>query len=63
MYGIEVLENDFIPLVENIYRDCSDMIDIDNDEKLMIYEVNSFEIHHLLQLYENEQELKYVTFI
>ena len=66
-HGIDVIENDFIPLVQKIHQDCVDLKDIENDEKLMIYEVNAFDLDHMLDWYveqnENERNLEYLTFI
>jgi hypothetical protein len=66
-HGIDVIENDFIPLVQKIHQDCINLKDIQNDEILMIYEVNAFDLDHMLDWYveqnENERKLEYVTFI
>ena len=66
-HGINVIENEFIPLVQNIHQDCLDQRDIENDEKLMIYEVNAFDLDHMLDWYvkqnDNEKILEYVSFI
>ena len=66
-HGIDVIENDFIPLVQKIQQDCVDLKDIENDEKLMIYELNTFDLDHMLDWYveqnENERNLEYVNFI
>ena len=66
-HGIDVIENDFIPLVQKIHQDCVDQRDIENDEKLMIYEVNAFDLDHMLDWYveqnEDERNLEYVSFI
>ena len=66
-HGIHVIENEFIPLVQNIHQDCLDQRDIENDEKLMIYEVNAFDLDHMLDWYveqnEDERHLEYVSFI
>ena len=66
-HGIDVIENDFIPLVQKIHQDCVDLKDIENDEKLMIYELNAFDLDHMLDWYveqnENERNLEYLTFI
>jgi hypothetical protein len=40
-HGRNVIENDFIPLFENVYQDCMEMVDIENDKHLMVYEINA----------------------
>ena len=40
-HGCNVIENDFIPLFENVYQDCMEMVDIENDKHLMVYEINA----------------------
>ena len=42
-HGCNVIENDFIPLFENVYQDCKEMVDIENDKHLMVYEINASE--------------------
>ena len=40
-HGSNIIENDFIPLLENVYFDCEEMVDIENDKHLMVYEINA----------------------
>ena len=40
-HGCNIIENDFIPLLENVYLDCEEMVDIENDKHLMVYEINA----------------------
>jgi hypothetical protein len=40
-HGCNVIENDFIPVFENVYQDCMEMVDIENDKHLMVYEINA----------------------
>jgi len=66
-HGIDIIENDFIPLVQKIQQDCINLKDIQNDEKLMIYEVNAFDLDQMIDWYvkqnEDERNLEYITFI
>ena len=65
-HEIDVIENDFMPLVQKIQQIVL-IKNIENDEKLMIYELNTFDLDHMLDWYveqnENERNLEYVNFI
>ena len=50
------IENDFIPLFENVYQDCIEMVDIENDKNLMIYELNVDDMDEMIESYVDQNE-------
>ena len=55
-HGCNVIENDFIPLFENVYQDCIEMVDIENDKNLMIYELNVDDMDEMIESYVDQNE-------
>jgi hypothetical protein len=55
-HGCNVIENDFIPLFENVYQDCREMVDIENDKNLMIYEINVDDMDEMIESYVDQNE-------
>ena len=55
-HGCNVIENDFIPLFENVYQDCMEMVDIENDKHLMVYEINVDDMDEMIDTYAEQNQ-------
>ena len=55
-HGCNVIEKDFIPLFQNVFQDCMEMVDIENDKNLMIYELNVDDMDEMIESYVDQNE-------
>jgi len=55
-HGSNIIENDFIPLLENVYFDCEEMVDIENDKHLMVYEINVDDMDEMIDTYAEQNQ-------
>ena len=53
-YGCEIIEEEFLPVLEDVYNECNRKKNIENDKQLMIYEFNVPDIESMNKKYEED---------
>ena len=53
-YGCEIIEEDFLPVLEYVYNECNRKKNIENDKQLMIYEFNVPDMESMDKKYEED---------
>ena len=53
-YGCEIIEEEFLPVLEYVYNECNRKKNIENDKQLMIYEFNVPDMESMDKKYEED---------
>ena len=53
-YGCEIIEDEFLPVLEYVYSECNRKKNIENDKQLMIYEFNVPDMESMDKKYEED---------
>ena len=53
-YGCEIIEEEFLPVLEYVYSECNKKKNIENDKQLMIYEFNVPDMESMNKKYEED---------
>ncbi len=53
-YGCEIIEEEFLPVLEYVYSECNRKKNIENDKQLMIYEFNVPDMESMNKKYEED---------